>query len=150
LPADNGTWGVGVVASSKDAAMRSLMEVDCWENVVRAFPMVAHWIDAEPITDITLMAKIEDRQRTYVVDGAPVATGVVPLADAWACTNPSVGRGISIGMVHAAALRAMLRDSPSTIRGRLLLRWHDLTTEHVDRCSPTLRSTATASPRWKR
>ena len=49
-----------------------------WEKVVRAFPFVAHWIDAEPITDVKLMAKIEDRQRTYVVDGRPVATGVVP------------------------------------------------------------------------
>ncbi|MDP9463924.1 MAG: FAD-dependent oxidoreductase, partial [Actinomycetota bacterium] len=71
LPADNGTWGVGVVTSSKDAALRSLLEIDCWEKVVRAHPLVAHWIDAEPITDVKLMAKIEDRQRTYVVDGAP-------------------------------------------------------------------------------
>jgi 2-polyprenyl-6-methoxyphenol hydroxylase-like FAD-dependent oxidoreductase len=132
LPADNGTWGVGVVASSKDAAMRSLMESECWEKVVRSYPMVAHWIDAEPITDIKLMAKIEDRQRTYVVDGAPVATGVIPLADAWACTNPSVGRGISIGMVHAAALRSMLRDDPLDDPKALALRWGDLTAEHVE------------------
>ena len=75
LPADNGTWGMGVVASSKDAAMRAVTDVDCWEKVVRSYPMVAHWIDAEPITDIQVMAKIEDRQRTYVVDGTPVVTG---------------------------------------------------------------------------
>ena len=132
LPADNGTWGVGVVASSKDAALRAMTEVDCWEKVVRSFPMVAHWTDAEPITDIALMAKIEDRQRTYVVDGEPVATGVVPLADAWACTNPSVGRGISIGMVHAAALRSLLRDLPLDDPKAVALRWHDLTTETVE------------------
>ena len=102
LPADNGTWGMGVIASSKDAAMRAVMDVDCWEKVVRSYPMVAHWIDAEPITDIQVMAKIEDRQRTYVVDGTPVVTGVLPLADAWACTNPSVGRGISIGPCPSA------------------------------------------------
>ena len=58
------------------------------------------------------MAKIEDRQRTFVIDGVPVATGVIPLADAWACTNPSLGRGISMGMLHAAALRSMLREVP--------------------------------------
>jgi 2-polyprenyl-6-methoxyphenol hydroxylase-like FAD-dependent oxidoreductase len=132
LPADNGTWGVGVVASSKDAAMRSLTETDCWEKVVRSFPMVAHWTDAEPLTDIKVMAKIEDRQRTYVIDGAAVATGVLPLADAWACTNPSVGRGISIGMVHAAVLRSMLRDTPLDDPKAVALRWHDLTTEHVE------------------
>jgi 2-polyprenyl-6-methoxyphenol hydroxylase-like FAD-dependent oxidoreductase len=132
LPADNGTWGVGVIASSKDAALRALMDNDCWSKVVRSYPMVAHWIDAEPITDVTLMSKIEDRQRTYVVDGTPVATGVIPLADAWACTNPSVGRGISIGMVHASALRSMLRDQPLDDPKALAVRWGELTTEHVE------------------
>ena len=132
LPADNGTWGVGVVASSKDVAMRRMTEIECWEKVVRSFPMVAHWIDAEPITDIALMAKIEDRQRTYVLDGTPVATGVVPLADAWACTNPSLGRGISMGMVHAAALRSMLRNGPFDDPKALALRWSEETAEHVE------------------
>jgi len=132
LPADNGTWGMGVVASSKDAAMRALLDVDCWEKVVRSYPLLAHWTDAEPITDIQVMAKIEDRQRTYVVDGRPVATGVLSLADAWACTNPSVGRGISIGMVHSAALRSLLREMPLDDPKAVVLRWHDLTTETVE------------------
>jgi 2-polyprenyl-6-methoxyphenol hydroxylase-like FAD-dependent oxidoreductase len=132
LPADNGTWGVGVIASSKDAALRSLMDIDCWEKVVRSYPMVAHWIDAEPITDIKLMAKIEDRQRTYVVDGVPVATGVVPLADAWACTNPSLGRGMSMGLVHAAALRKLLREGPADDPRAQAVRWHELTAESVE------------------
>jgi len=132
LPADNGTWGVGVITSSKDHAMRSVSEIECWEKVVQAYPLVAHWVSGEPITDVKVMAKIEDRQRTYVVDGRPVATGVVPLADAWACTNPSLGRGMSIGIVHAAALRNLLRDVPLDDARALALRWHELTLEHVE------------------
>jgi 2-polyprenyl-6-methoxyphenol hydroxylase-like FAD-dependent oxidoreductase len=132
LPADNGTWGVGVVTSSRDAALRGLSDVDCWGKVVSSFPMVAHWIDAEPISDVKVMAKIEDRQRTYVIDGVPVATGVIPLADAWACTNPSLGRGISMGITHAATLRSMLRDTPFDDPRALAIRWSDLTTEHVE------------------
>ena len=132
LPADNGTWGVGVITSSKDAALRGMTEIGCWEKVVSAFPLVAHWIDAEPITDVKLMAKIEDRQRNYVVDGAPVATGVVALADAWACTNPSLGRGISIGITHAAALRSVLRDVPLDDPRALALRWNEVTNEVVE------------------
>ncbi len=131
LPADNGTWGVGVITSSKDAALRGMLDVDCWEKVVRAFPLVAHWIDAEPITDVKLMAKIEDRQRTYVVDGTPVATGMVALADAWACTNPSLGRGMSIGIVHAAALRSMLREESLDDAKGLAMRWSELTDQTV-------------------
>ncbi len=132
LPADNGTWGVGVVTSSKDAALRGLLDSDTWEKVVHSFPMVAHWIDAEPITDVKLMAKIEDRQRTYVVDGTPVATGVVPLADSWACTNPSLGRGISIGLIHAAALRTLLAEDLIADQRALAVRWSELTSEQVE------------------
>jgi 2-polyprenyl-6-methoxyphenol hydroxylase-like FAD-dependent oxidoreductase len=132
LPADRGTWGVGVVTSSKDPALRGLKDVDTWERVVHAYPFIAHWIDAEPITDVAVMAKIEDRQRDYVVDGKPVATGVIPLADAWACTNPSLGRGISMGVTHAAVLRAMLRETPLDDARALAVRWSELTAELVE------------------
>lgn len=132
LPADNGTWGVGVITSSKDTVMRGLLDVDCWERVVRAYPLVAHWADGEAITDVKLMAKIEDRQRTYLVDGAPVATGVVALADAWACTNPSLGRGISMGMMHAALLRSVLRDVGLSDPRALALRFAEATAATVE------------------
>jgi hypothetical protein len=34
-----------------------------------------------------------------------VVTGFAALSDAWACTNPSGGRGLSVGLVHAQLLR---------------------------------------------
>jgi 2-polyprenyl-6-methoxyphenol hydroxylase-like FAD-dependent oxidoreductase len=131
LPADNGTWGLGIIASGQDAPLRALSDNATWERVWRSFPFVAHWIDAEPITDVAVMARIEDRERSYLVDGVPVATGVVPLGDAWACTNPSLGRGISIGALHGVALRDALRDVAPTEARELVLRWHDLTEERV-------------------
>ena len=98
LPADNGTWGVGVITSAGDKAMRELRHVDRWTALVRSLPLAAHWLDGEPLEDrIVVMAKIEDRHRDFTVDGVPVATGVVAVADSWACTNPSLGRGASIG-----------------------------------------------------
>lgn len=47
------------------------------------------------------MGGIIDRYRRFVVDGVPVATGIVSLGDSWACTNPSLGRGITMGLMHA-------------------------------------------------
>ncbi len=127
LPADNGTWGVGVITSARDKAMRSLKNLDVWTNVMKSMPLCAHWLDGEPLDDhVAVMAKIEDRHRSFVVDGLPVATGVVALADSWACTNPSVGRGISIGTIHAAALRDVLQDR-WTDPVALQQRWHDVT-----------------------
>ena len=106
LPADNGTWSVVVVTAAKDTALRSLREADRWEAAVRGLPLVAHWLDGTPIDDgVQVMARLEDRYRCFAVDGKPVATGVVAVADSWACTNPTNGRGASIGMRHAVVLR---------------------------------------------
>jgi 2-polyprenyl-6-methoxyphenol hydroxylase-like FAD-dependent oxidoreductase len=110
LPADNGSWSVTLVARSGDRALLGLKDLDRWERTVRALPTAAHWLEGDPIEDhVITIAKIEDRHRDLRPDGVPVATGVVAVADAWACTNPSLGRGASIGMLHAQALRDTLR-----------------------------------------
>src|SRR5205814_7366726 len=77
-------------------------------------------------------AKIEDRHRDFVIDGVPVATGVFAVGDSWACTNPSVGRGISIGHVHAVALRNLLRDGPLDDPRGMAERWHEVTQTTVE------------------
>jgi flavin-dependent dehydrogenase len=110
LPADNGTWAVVLVTGSEDTALRPLREANRWEAVVRGLPLVAHWLDGTPIDDgVQVMARLEDRYRGFVVDGNPVATGVVAVADSWACSNPANGRGASIGMLHGLTLRDQLR-----------------------------------------
>jgi 2-polyprenyl-6-methoxyphenol hydroxylase-like FAD-dependent oxidoreductase len=119
LAADNGTWAVALVTGSKDKALRSLRDQARWQAVVRSLPLVAHWLDGTQIEDgVQAMARLEDRYRGFVVDGMPVATGVVAVADSWACSNPANGRGASIGMLHARMLRDQLRavslDDPLT------------------------------------
>jgi flavin-dependent dehydrogenase len=64
------------------------------------------------------MAGILDRYRRFVVEDRPVATGVVAVGDARACTNPSAGRGLSVGLLHAQRLRDAVReglDDPATL-----------------------------------
>ena len=56
---------------------------------------------------------------------------MVALADSWACTNPSVGRGISIGTMHAVGLRDLLHDMPSDPVA-LQQQWHDVTMTTVE------------------
>lgn len=127
LPADNGTWGVGLIASSKDATLRKLKDNDTWMRTLRAYPLAAHWGDGEPLDDVAVMAKIPDRDRRFVVDGVPVATGVLAVGDSWACTNPSLGRGISIGLIHAVALRDLLRSDAISDPRKLALAWEEAT-----------------------
>jgi len=128
LPADNSTWSVVVVVAAGDAPLRGLSRTDRWTEAVRSMPGFEPWVDGEPLEDrVMTMAKIEDRIRSLVVDGRPVATGVLTVGDAWACTNPSVGRGISIGMLHAVALRDTLHDRAHRADAALTLEWGEVT-----------------------
>src|SRR5258708_39957949 len=81
-----------------------------WTALVAACPFHAHWLDGEPITDVLSMGGIIDRYRRFVVDGVPVATGIVRVGDSWACTNPSLGRGITTGLMHALGTVEGLRQ----------------------------------------
>ena len=134
LPADHGTWGIGIIAGGGDTALRGLRHVDRWMEAVRRFPLAAHWTEGEPLDEeIAVMAKIEDRLRRLVVDGKPVVTGVLTVADSWACTNPSVGRGATIGLMHAVALRDMLRKvTPGDDPTGMVLAWDDKTRADIE------------------
>ena len=133
MAADNGTWAVGLVTGSNDKALRPLREVARWEAVVRSIPPVAHWLDGTPIEDgVQVMARLEDRYRGFVVDGMPVATGVVAVADSWACSNPANGRGAWIGMLHALTLRDQLRAVGPDYPAAFAEAFHTATAETVE------------------
>ena len=105
LVSDNDTWSVTLYARSGDAPLKALRNTDAFTRVATACPLAAHWVDATPISDVVAMAGIVDSYRRFVVDGEPVVTGFAAVGDAWASTNPSAGRGITIGVVQAQALR---------------------------------------------
>jgi 2-polyprenyl-6-methoxyphenol hydroxylase-like FAD-dependent oxidoreductase len=138
LPADNGTWSVAFVTAASDRELAPLRDPEQWSAALARYPLAANWGDGEPISRVDIMAKIEDRRRRFVVDGAPVATGVVAVGDAWACTNPSLGRGLSIGLLHAQCLRDLLREVPPAEPSKLALRWDEITESVV---GPLYRST---------
>ncbi len=105
LPGDAGTWSVTLFASARDQALKRLREPSRWTALVRACPQHAHWLDGEPITGVMAMGGVIDRYRAP----APVA-GLLSVGDAWACTNPSLGRGMALGFAHAALLRHTVRE----------------------------------------
>jgi flavin-dependent dehydrogenase len=133
LPADNGTWSITLVASAKDKPLHRLRDAAIWEKAVRSLPLVAHWLDGQPIDDgVTAMAGIEDRHRNLMVDGVPVATGVVAAGDAWACSNPTVGRGASIGMLQAVLLRDTITAAGLDDPWKFACSFHHATAETLE------------------
>jgi hypothetical protein len=79
-----------------------------------------------------VMAGIEDRYRGLAVDGAPVVTGVVAVGDAWACSNPTVGRGASLGMLHATVLRDTIAAVGLDDPWEFACSFHQATAESVE------------------
>ena len=76
FPADNGTWGVGLITSARDKAVRALKDTARWTRVLRSLPLAAHWIDGEPLDErIVVMAGIEDRHGASPAPGAPSRPG---------------------------------------------------------------------------
>jgi 2-polyprenyl-6-methoxyphenol hydroxylase-like FAD-dependent oxidoreductase len=108
IPSDNGTWSVTVYISSGDQSLKRLRDPDAWSAVVKACPAHAHWLDGEPISDMMAMGGMIDRYRRPLRDGQPLLTGIALLGDACACTNPSLGRGMSLGLLHAQCLREVV------------------------------------------
>jgi 2-polyprenyl-6-methoxyphenol hydroxylase-like FAD-dependent oxidoreductase len=118
LPGDNDTWSVTVFVATGDQPLKTLRHEAQWTRVVRACPLHAHWLDGLPITPVLPMSGIADRYRRFVANGVPIVTGFVAVADAWACTNPSAGRGLTVGFLHALGLRDSLRahgDDPRAL-----------------------------------
>lgn len=129
LPADRGTIGVGIIASSEDKALRALRHEEPWRSVMALLPGGAGIVACEPVSPLVMMASIEDRWRRFVVDGEPVASGVVSVADAWAATNPTLGRGITLGSRHAVALRDVVQEVGTDDADGLVRRFDEVTQE---------------------
>jgi 2-polyprenyl-6-methoxyphenol hydroxylase-like FAD-dependent oxidoreductase len=110
LPGDRDTWSVTIYGSTGDQPVKHLRHSDRWGAVMASLPLHAHWVQGEPIGDVVAMSGIADRYRRIAGDGGPVATGVALVGDAAACTNPSLGRGISLGLMHAAGLPEVVRE----------------------------------------
>jgi 2-polyprenyl-6-methoxyphenol hydroxylase-like FAD-dependent oxidoreductase len=130
LLGDNDTWSLTVFGSNADQELKAIRDAELFTRLVRACPLHAHWLDGTPITDVLPIAGIVDRYHRLVVDGAPIVTGLLPVGDAWACTNPSAGRGLSVGLTHAQVLRGAVRghlDDPEA----LLLAWDEGTEQRT-------------------
>jgi 2-polyprenyl-6-methoxyphenol hydroxylase-like FAD-dependent oxidoreductase len=113
FPGDNGTFSVTLATGNTDDALRALNKEETFDAVTKLLVPTAPWVDpsvSEPITPVHPMAKLLNRIRHDVVDGAPIAPGLVAIGDANVCTNPLYGRGCSLGMVHALLLRDALRE----------------------------------------
>jgi 2-polyprenyl-6-methoxyphenol hydroxylase-like FAD-dependent oxidoreductase len=123
FPGDGGIFSITLAASLDDDPMRAILREAPFEAAARALPATREWIDparAEPISAVRAMAKLVNRRRRFVRDGAPLALGVHAIGDAALCTNPLYGRGCALAFVHAFALADVLRAAGGDARAAAL------------------------------
>jgi 2-polyprenyl-6-methoxyphenol hydroxylase-like FAD-dependent oxidoreductase len=126
LPGDDDYWCVALYHSSKDKDMRKVRDPEVFDRVLRSLPHHAHWADGTPMSEVNTMVSTANTTRTFVVDGRPSVTGLVPIGDAWGFTNPSLGRGISLGVMHAVAFVDAAVDFVDQPQ-ELVRRWDEVT-----------------------
>src|SRR5581483_1889565 len=122
FPGDANTFSITVGTNADDRPMRALSEPAAFEAVIAAFPDIARWrargvsrpIDG-PRTPVLVMGGLANRQRSFVRDGRPVATGFIAIGDAAYHTNPIYGRGATCAILAAAALDDALRAHPGDL-----------------------------------
>jgi 2-polyprenyl-6-methoxyphenol hydroxylase-like FAD-dependent oxidoreductase len=113
LGADNDTFSLTMTLSVDDPYRKAFRRPDRHEALLRRVPLVAPWIEAgEPTSDISMMARIENRRRRLVDHNGPIAAGIVAIGDAAIHTNPTLGRGISLAFAHAQQLADMAHEAP--------------------------------------
>ena len=109
LPADSGHLvGDGLRRRRATGRSSGCATAARWTALVRACPLHAHWLDGEPMTRSCRWAA--SSTATGAAATADRRAGVVSVGDAWACTNPSLGRGMALGLVHASLLRDAVRE----------------------------------------
>ena len=104
---DNRTFSITFGVPTGDRDLMAMRDNDAWEAAIRTLKPLEPWTAeglAEPITGVESMARLRNRIRRFVVDGEPVATGLVVIGDAALATNPWYGKGCSLAGIAASEL----------------------------------------------
>jgi 2-polyprenyl-6-methoxyphenol hydroxylase-like FAD-dependent oxidoreductase len=119
---DNQTFSVTLATATDDAELRAgLLEPEAFDAAAAAIGAVAPWVDeglSVPTTPVHVMARLVNRHREFLVEGAPRALGYHAVGDAHTCTNPLYGRGCSLAMVQATLLADATASHPGDPLGR--------------------------------
>ena len=106
---DNDTAQIALVPLAADRRFRTARDPAVFDAVVRTVPYYAAWLDAlEPLTEVMVMGGLHNTFRRLVVDGRPVATGLVAVGDAVCTTNPTFGRGLGVALRTVGDLAGVL------------------------------------------
>ncbi|MFB9582566.1 MULTISPECIES: NAD(P)/FAD-dependent oxidoreductase [Streptomyces] len=125
FPADNRVFAVTLFVHTEDTTRSALRHPAVFEAAARTFPPGAAWLalDAEPLSDVMATASLDNRWSSLVDERGPVVTGLVPVGDAIAHTNPTLGQGTSLALWAARRVARTAGNDPGS--ARFAAEYHD-------------------------
>ncbi|MFE3933481.1 NAD(P)/FAD-dependent oxidoreductase, partial [Streptomyces goshikiensis] len=125
FPADNRVFAVTLFVHTEDTTRSALRHPAVFEAAARTFPPGAAWLalDAEPLSDVMATASLDNRWSSLVDERGPVVTGLVPVGDAIAHTNPTLGQGTSLALWAARRVPRTAGNDPGS--ARFAAEYHD-------------------------
>ncbi len=130
FPSDNDTVQLSIGSLAEDRPMKAARHAAAFDAFARCIPALGPWLEVlEPISGVWSMSAPRNVLRHDVVDGTPVAVGLLAAGDAVCNTNPSFGRGMSLALAQAAALADVLAAHPTDEHARALALHETITRE---------------------
>jgi 2-polyprenyl-6-methoxyphenol hydroxylase-like FAD-dependent oxidoreductase len=99
---DRGTFSVLLVRAADDKELAELRHEQAFEAAVAALPESSEWTDSSRATPIDHVRAGSGLVNSY--QAQPTTLGFLAIGDALVTTNPAGARGVSLGMMTAAAL----------------------------------------------
>jgi 2-polyprenyl-6-methoxyphenol hydroxylase-like FAD-dependent oxidoreductase len=108
---DNDTAMVACAVLNHDRLLKRLRHDGAYEALLAEHHDLADWMAAlTPSGPVFAVGALDNRFRRPVRDGRPVLRGLVPVGDALAMTNPTRGRGVSMGLAAAGTLADLVEE----------------------------------------
>lgn len=111
---DNKTFSLSFGILPGDSELKSLRDEAAFTAAVEATPLLAGWVapgNSEPISPIYAMGSLDNSLRLPSTE-EPMVEGFFGIGDSVCTTNPSYGRGVSLGVQHAYMLADLLDEYP--------------------------------------
>ena len=102
---DSGFYSFTTIMSVRDPLRHAIRDPRAFDRVLGEIPLLEPWLArGTPVSEAEPLTRIDNRYRKLVDADGPVVTGFALLGDSSVHTNPTNGRGVSLGFAHAQHL----------------------------------------------